>query len=111
MIAGSSRRRPEDGESVVRELNAIRVPIAVRLGTADVTVAELLGLECGDVIPLHTSVDREVEVLVKGQIKYLGRPGLKKHHLATRITSVVPDSEEHEALSSLPGSPRRELGR
>ncbi len=104
MISGSGRLRPEDGDAVARELNAIRVPISVRLGAAEVTFAEILELQRGDVIPLDTSVDREIDILVNGQLKYRGRPGLKKHHLATRVTSVVEDLDDVGALESPRGA-------
>lgn len=104
MISNAGRRRPEDGESVARELNAIRVLMAVRLGTAEVTVEELLGLERGDVIPLDTGVEQDIQVMVNGQLKYLGRPGLRRNHLATRITKVIEDVDEHDTLDGTSGS-------
>ena len=93
--AGRTRRRPDDSENVRRGLRGISVPVVARLGTADVTMSELMGLQRGDVITLDSYIDREIDLLINGEIKYKARPGLKKHRLAARITNPVPlESEE-----------------
>ncbi|MGH2353501.1 MAG: flagellar motor switch protein FliM [Chloroflexota bacterium] len=91
---GASRRRPEDSEQVRRGLNTIRVPVVVRLGTADVAMAELLDLQAGDVIRIGTLVDEDVELLVNGVPKYHGRPGLKKQRLAVRVSGMIKEHIE-----------------
>lgn len=88
--AGRARRRPDDGDNVRRGLRGISVPLVARLGTAEVSMSELMGLQRGDVITLDSFIDREIELLVNGEPKYKARPGLKKHRLAVRITSPVP---------------------
>lgn len=86
---GVARRRQDDGARVRRGLDHITVPLVAQLGTAEVTVEELLGLRQGDVIRLDTLVDHEIDVLVNGELKYHARPGLKRHRLAARITATV----------------------
>jgi flagellar motor switch protein FliM len=100
--AGASRGRPDDTESVRRELNAVRVPVTVQLGSAEVTVEELLELQRGDVIRLGTLVEQEVDVLINGRLKYRARPGLKRHRLAARITAVVDSDAGSEFGESRP---------
>jgi flagellar motor switch protein FliM len=90
---GTHRRRGDDGDNVRRTLGNVRIPIVAQLGSAEVTTEELLELQQGDVIRLDTLVDREIRLLVNGQTKYLGRPGLKKQHLAVRITGVIEDED------------------
>jgi flagellar motor switch protein FliM len=93
--AGRARRRPDDSENVRRGLRGITVPLVARLGTADVSMNELMGLQRGDVITLDTFIDREIDVLVNGEVKYKARPGLKKHRLAVRVTNpVLLEAEE-----------------
>ena len=92
--AGRTRKRPDDNENVRRGLRGINVPVVARLGTADVSMHELLGLQRGDVITLDTFLDREIDVLIHGEVKYHARPGLKKHRLAVRITEPIKTEAE-----------------
>jgi flagellar motor switch protein FliM len=93
--AGRARRRPDDSENVRRGLRGITVPLVAQLGTAEVSVNELMGLQRGDVITLDTFIDREINLLVNGEVKYKARPGLKKHRLAVRVTNpVMLESDE-----------------
>jgi flagellar motor switch protein FliM len=95
--SGMARRRPDDSENVRRGLRGISVPLVARLGMADVTMEELLGLQRGDVIRLDTLVEREVDLLINGEVKYRGRPGLVKSRLAVRVTEAAK-SEAEEPL-------------
>ena len=93
--AGRARRRPDDSENVRRGLRGITVPLVAQLGTAEVTMSELMGLQRGDVITLDSFIDREINLLVNGEVKYKARPGLKKHRLAVRVTNpVLLETEE-----------------
>ena len=93
--AGRARRRPDDSENVRRGLRGITVPLVAQLGTAEVTMSELMGLQRGDVITLDSFIDREINLLVNGEVKYRARPGLKKHRLAVRVTNpVLLETEE-----------------
>jgi flagellar motor switch protein FliM len=87
--AGRARNRPDDSENVRRGLRGVTVPVVARLGTAEVSMTELLGLQRGDVITLDSFIGREVDVLVAGDVKYKARPGLQKSRLAVRITEPV----------------------
>lgn len=103
--SGLTRRRPDDGENVRRGLRGISVPIVARLGSADVTMSELMGLQRGDVITLDSIIDREVDLLINGELKYRGRPGLVKHRLAVRITAPVKTEAEDELEEQLRPTP------
>jgi flagellar motor switch protein FliM len=87
--AGRARNRPDDSENVRRGLRGITVPVVARLGTADVSMTELLGLQRGDVITLDSFIGRDIDILVAGEVKYKARPGLQKHRLAARITTPI----------------------
>jgi flagellar motor switch protein FliM len=95
IATGPGRRQPEEVEHLRRGLAAVRVPIIVRLGEAEVTMSELLELQAGDVIRLSTLVEQEVEVLVNGELKYQARPGMVKHHLAVRLTTILDSEDDH----------------
>lgn len=106
IAAGQTRRRPDDSENVRRNLRAVSVPFVARLGAAEVTVEELLGLQAGDVIRLNSLIDSEIDLLVNGELKYRGRPGLKKHRLAVRISDAV-NGEGNDALMDFQGGDAR----
>lgn len=104
IAAGTSRRREDDTVNVRRGLNAINVPVSVRLGSAEVTFEELLGLQRGDVVRLDSIVDNDIDVLINGEVKYQGRPGLKRHRLAVRISRILDDDDDDDRMerSSVP---------
>lgn len=60
--------------------------LLVRLGTADITVRDLLELEVGDIIQLGSDATMPLDVLVEGKPKFKGIPGLSKGNRAIKIT-------------------------
>jgi len=62
--------------------------LLVRLGTADITVRDLLELEVGDIIQLGADATMPLDVLVEGKPKFKGIPGLSKGNRAIKITET-----------------------
>lgn len=85
---------PEKLEAVRQHLHRVPVTLSVRLGTAELTVRDLLHLQKGDVIPLDRSTRQELEVLVMGRPKFRAHPGVVGNRLAVRIVAVV-EEENH----------------
>jgi flagellar motor switch protein FliM len=80
-------------------LGNVNVPVNVELGRTEVTIAELLALEPGDIIRLHRRTDEDLEVHVGGIGKFRCTPGLVGKNMGARITEVELNSEvEPEAL-------------
>ena len=89
------------GSDLADRLNTTVVPCAARLGTASLTVADLVGLEVGQVIPMRVSPPANdplgiqkgrlgtVDLVVGGQVKFRGRTGLRGRSLAVQIEQVV----------------------
>lgn len=63
--------------------------LLVRLGSADITVRDLLELEAGDIIQLGSDATMPLEVLVEGKPKFKGIPGLSKGNRAIKITESL----------------------
>ncbi|HEY9899731.1 MAG TPA: flagellar motor switch protein FliM [Pantanalinema sp.] len=78
-------------------VNATYVPFQVVLGEAEVTVSDVVSLGIGDVLPLSTSVEAELSVLVSEQLKFKGKPGTLRNKMAIQITEVVDNAEGEEA--------------
>lgn len=78
-------------------VHATYVPFQVVLGEAEVTVSDVVSLGVGDVLPLGTSVDADLSVLVSEQLKFKGKPGTLRNKMAIQITEVVDNAEGEEA--------------
>ncbi|MFP5504346.1 MAG: FliM/FliN family flagellar motor switch protein, partial [Candidatus Sericytochromatia bacterium] len=63
------------------------------LGTTDVTIGDIIRLGVGDVVPLSTFVESELDVLVGDRQKFKGRPGTIRNKMALQITDVIDDQE------------------
>lgn len=110
------------GRLLAQRLNATAVPCIARLGVASLTVADLVALEVGQVVPMRVCPSEEVsgpapkgrlgtvDLLVGEQVKFRGRTGLRGRNLAVQIEQVVgPPLElvahrEQNILSQLSGT-------
>ncbi len=63
--------------------------VDVRLGTATVTVQDVLNFAPGDVLVLDQRPDDPLECSIEGQRKFLGSPGVFRGNHACRITRVL----------------------
>lgn len=70
------------------------VPVRAVLGRTVINVSEFLDLQAGDVIPLETSVNGDLEVLVGDLPKFHAKPGVKKNKVAVKITEVMRREED-----------------
>jgi flagellar motor switch protein FliM len=64
----------------------VSLEVAVDLGTADLTLARLLELAVGDLVPLDVGRDGPVVVRVAGEPRFHGAPGVQGGNNAVRIT-------------------------
>jgi len=63
--------------------------VIVRLGDADISVKDLMQLEPGDIIQLNNDATMPLDVLIEGQPKFRGVPGLLKGSRAIKITESL----------------------
>lgn len=70
------------------------VPVRALLGRTVINVSEFLDLQAGDVIPLETNVNGDLEVLVGDLPKFHAKPGVKKNKVAVKITEVMRREED-----------------
>lgn len=90
---GTKTSSPETVALLRRKLASIRIPVIVQLGTATITVRDLLGLEVNDVLKLDTKVDNELSVIIGRWEKYKCKPGLSGAKLAVQITRITERGE------------------
>jgi len=82
---------------IERRINTTLIPIKTVLGKNEITIKDFLELQVGDVIPLNSSVDSDIDVFIGNSLKFRGKPGLKKNKVAIKITEVIrrgDDSDE-----------------
>ncbi|MEB3222944.1 MAG: flagellar motor switch protein FliM [Candidatus Sericytochromatia bacterium] len=87
---------PEHARDIRQGVEATKIPFQVLLGTAELTVADILKVGVGDVIPLTSYVDEDLPVLVADRLKFKGRPGLVRNKLAVQVTRVVGEEETED---------------
>ena len=89
----SDTSTPESRDNVATSIGSVMVPVAVELGNAQLSVAELLALEPGDVIPLAIGVGSDATLRVGRREAFLAQPGVRGRRVAVQISSPIDESE------------------
>jgi len=76
---------------VARNLQAAPITCICRLGTARITVRELLELRPGDTIVLDRNVNDEADLIIGESVKFRGTPARSGRKLALHINRIVQD--------------------
>jgi len=76
-------------ELIRQKIEWAKVPLKVMMGNTQITVQDLLHLECGDVIPLDKGIKEPLAVYVGAYIKFKGNPGLSGNKMAVQITEII----------------------
>lgn len=110
LVAGSYRsgrgEDPHARQRTLRQLERVSLPVAVELGTASVTIDDVLNLEIGDVICLDAPAGGTLPMLVDGRPRYRVRPGMNGAHLAVRVDQVLPPEPGDLGQLDLARTPR-----
>lgn len=84
---------PEELEAVKQKLKRARLPLAVELGTCEITLQELMDLTPGDVISLDQSADAPLVVKLGNRSKFLASPGTVKGKVAVQISAPIVEGD------------------
>jgi flagellar motor switch protein FliM len=76
----------ETQKAVLTQLEGSDIDFRGVLGTATITMEEMINLQVGDVIRLDQSVGTPIQISVNGKNWFLGEPGIKKNKVAVLIT-------------------------
>jgi len=98
----SSIRKGEAGNQdiITSRLENVSLPIVAQIGSAKVTVQEVLGLRPGDVIKLpDTKVGDDMTLTIGGRKKYKCTPGLVSNRIAVKVGDKIEDVPD-ELLTS-----------
>lgn len=84
----------ETKESIESRIENTIVPVKALLGKTSITVSDFIELMPGDVLPLDTVVNGNLEVLVGDLLKFYAKPGVRKNKNSIKITEVVRREDE-----------------
>ncbi|RYM07175.1 flagellar motor switch protein FliM [Sporolactobacillus sp. THM7-7] len=70
------------------------IDVKARLGTSQITVQELLGLDVGDVIKLRQQTDQPIIIDIGGFPKFYAQPGKKNKHVAVQIMKPITEEDD-----------------
>jgi len=69
------------------------VPVTAVIGRTHITVSDFISLQSGDIIPLDSFLDSDLNVMVGSLLKFEGKPGVSRGRNAIQISSVVRKEE------------------
>lgn len=81
-------------DSIEIKIENTSVPVRAVLGRTTISVNDFIEIQQGDVIPLDTAVNGDLEVLVGDLLKFYGTPGVKKNKVAVKISEIVRREED-----------------
>jgi flagellar motor switch protein FliM len=90
---GTRGASDETREKTRRILQNVELPISVELGTANLSLKDLLELEASDLVVLNTRTSDELVVKVRDIEKFRAVPGLVGKNRGAQITQIVAESE------------------
>lgn len=83
--------------NIQNRIKSTKVPIKALLGKTVITIGDFLDLQKGDVLPLNTDVNGNLEILVDNITKFYATPGVRKNKIALKISQVIKgEGDIHE---------------
>lgn len=79
--------------SIESKIETTRVQVRALLGKTTITVGDFIELQSGDVIPLDSHVNGNLEVLVGDLLKFYAKPGVRNNKVSAKVTEVVKREE------------------
>lgn len=85
---------PEMKDALEQKVRTTPVPIKAVLGETTITVSEFVDLQVGDVLPLNTGINDDMDILVGDLVKFQAVPGVRKNKIAMKINKVIKKEGE-----------------
>ena len=92
----AKQAHPEQVDILEKKIKKTYVPLAVELGTINLSVRELLSLNINDVLKLDTTVGSELKVIVGRKAKFLCNPGTANKKVAVQISGVNIEGDDED---------------
>ncbi len=84
----------EHAEVLYDRLRRVSIPIAAFIGSAQMSMSELLALNEGDVIQLNKRTDDDCVLRIGEEYRYFAKSGTKRGHNAVRITRIITGPDD-----------------
>lgn len=94
--SSSKQSSPENISAIKNRLENTYVTVKALLGRSVVTVKDLLELNVGDVIPLSSNINEDLEVVIGQKTKFLGKPGIFGNRYSIQVSRIVEEGNEDE---------------
>ena len=80
-------------ENIEAQLEKTDVRITAQIGKTYINVSDFIDVQVGDIIPLDSYVNSDLNIMVGNLFKFKGKPGISKGRNAIQITSLVEKEE------------------
>jgi flagellar motor switch protein FliM len=92
-----SKAKSEEKENykdlLEESLNSADITVTVEIGRAAILTTDFANLGPGDIIPLDSYTDQDLNVYVGDYLKFKAKPGINRGKNAVQITSVLAKEE------------------
>jgi flagellar motor switch protein FliM len=86
----------ETKKSIENRIEKTQVTLKAILGRTRITVNDFLGLQHGDVLPLDSNANGNLEIMVGEITKFRAKPGVLRNKVALKITEVINKEDEYD---------------
>ncbi|HHW56555.1 MAG TPA: flagellar motor switch protein FliM [Clostridia bacterium] len=92
----SSMKKDEkiNSDVIKNKISKTYVPLTVEIGSAIISIRDLLNFEVGDIIMLDKNFKEPVDVIIDKKVKFRGIPGIKNRKYSVKITEVIYKGDE-----------------
>ncbi|WP_058307806.1 flagellar motor switch protein FliM [Gracilibacillus massiliensis] len=92
----TKERKPEEYQSLSRNIKQTSLDLSVILGETSITLEELLFLGNNDTIVLNKSIDQPLDLMVDQEPKFYVQPGKKKQKLAVQVLEEIKGGDQDD---------------
>jgi len=73
------------------QLEKAEIPVSARIGRTKISIFDFIDLQAGDIIPLDSYSDNDIDVLVGSLLKFKAKPGIIRGKNAIQITKFLEE--------------------
>jgi flagellar motor switch protein FliM len=82
-----------NAEHIETQLARAEIKVAAVIGRTMININDFINLQVGDIIPLDSYVNSDLNIMVGERLKFKGKPGISRGKNAVQITSLVEKEE------------------
>jgi flagellar motor switch protein FliM len=81
-------------DDMENQLESAMVPVSAEVGSTSLTVEEFIHLQVGDVIPLDSYANTDINIMIGSLLKFQGKPGISRGKNAVQVTTLLGKEEQ-----------------